>query len=278
MRLGGPRGRYGVAKAKRGALRQSVGYLFWWREREANRISHSLERSPEAFPPSSGACNGIPLHTPLLGSNRHSNPAFERTCAHPGRVPRLLAHPALALALASALAVDTPSHLLSHGHRLSHRLLHRLLLASAASLSCISSALASALATRLRAYGARVVSLESVSCLLVGAPRAPPTSAGAITAAPPTPRANPSAPSRIQTTELDKGLAAPGPPRCEDARTLPTAPASRLHSYPSHFICSSIHCSRIAALHLHHKQLSSQTACLICRSPILLHRSPTFAA
>ena len=149
--------------------------------------------------------------------------------------------------------------------------LHRLPLSHA-------SALASALATRLRAYGARVVSLESVSCLLVGAPRAPPTSAGAITAAPPTPRANPSAPSIIQTTELYKGLAAPGPPRCEDARTLPTAPASRLHSDPSHFICSSIHCSRIAALHLHHKQLSSQTACLICRSPILLHRSPTFAA
>ena len=145
MRLGGPRGRYGVAKiSKKGrVLRQSVGYLFWWREREATRISHSLERSPEAFPPSSGACNGIPLHTPLLGSNRHSNPAFERTCAHPGRVPRLLAHPALALALASALAVDTPSHLLSHGHRLSHRLLHRLLLASAASLSCISSRIGS---------------------------------------------------------------------------------------------------------------------------------------
>ena len=155
--------------------------------------------------------------------------------------------------------------------------LHRLPLSHA-------SALASALTTRLRAYGARVVSLESVSCLLVGAPRAPPTSAGAITAAPPTPRANPSAPSIIQTTELYKGLAAPGPPRCEDARTLPTAPASRLnlcHSDPSQFVCSSIHCSPIAALHTCSTSCfaqSSLTACLIRRSPILLHRSPTFAA
>ena len=40
-------------------------------------------------------------------------------------------------------------------------------------------------------------------------------------------------PATRHTAPLDyaspiKGLTAPGPPRCEDARTLPTAPASRL--------------------------------------------------
>ena len=66
-------------------------YLFILVEGEANRLSHSLERIPEAFLPSSGACNGIPLHTPLLGSNWDS---FEsKRSVQTKTPPNLCAHP-----------------------------------------------------------------------------------------------------------------------------------------------------------------------------------------